>query len=807
MIIREFRSAWRRLMNRPGYTALSVGVLGVGLGVLLFLFGLINGLVLHPLPSPVDQLMAIGGTNDRGIGSYDVDSDDYLQRQGRLQGVAREGAFAPEGMSLDNGHGPTYYAGTRWTASMMAMVNVQPILGRAFSAADDLPGSASVVLLGESLWRHEFNADPAVLGRAVRVNGNWATVVGVLPKNFEFPSASQLWMPLPIRAGLHQDVAMAVRLKPGTSLTEVRQQLDALDTSLRHGAPITDAKMEAQMRLTVKPLAVQIVPEDITYWVWLMFAAGALVLLLACINVANLQLVQTLNRRRELALRSAMGCGRGRLMTGVLAESLLLAAMALMVALPMMHFGKLWMVSQYLAVGRSADNWQHMGLDGRVLAFAAVIALVTTALTGLIPAWRASHADMSNALREGSKGSGGAFARVAKTLVVLEIVLTVVLLVGAGTFIRSLDQLLAAPLAGSADASHVLTAQVALPTKAYAEDKQRLRFFASLADQLRADGSVIDATVANTVPGAQLGSHETISALGQSRPVDGWPRAQMGIVDSHFLSTYGVHLVEGRFFDARDRAGSLPVAVIDRKTAKTLWPGRDAIGQRVVLYPETSYASTMTVIGVIEPLQMDNQLEKSLPGLLMPLQQSAGAGPLRSVSLALRTHGNPMVFAARLGAIVHGVEAEAAVYAPRSQAQAIDAGRLNLVVLTEVFGALGVVALLLAAAGLYGVLAFSVAQRTREIGIRRAIGAGAAAIVRTVGGQLVWQLGLGLGLGVLLAWPWSDLLADSGLNTRAHDMAVFVPVVLVVVVITLLAGLLPLIRALRVDPLVALRYE
>ena len=803
MIVREFRNAWRRLMSRPGYTALSAGVLGVGLGVLLFLFGMINTLILHPLPTSADQLMAIGPTNDRGIGIYDVDSDDYLQRQGRLQGVAADGAYVPVGISLDKGQGPIRYDGTRWTASMMSMLDAHPILGRAFSAADDQLGAAPVVLLSETMWRHDFNADPGVLGRAVRVNGDWATVVGVMPKDFDFPYASQLWMALPLHAGENEDVAMVARLKPGVSLTEVRQQLDALNASLRHGAP----PMDAQMRLTVKPLGVQFVPEDVRYWVWLMFAAGAMVLLLACVNVANLQLVQTLNRRRELALRSALGCSRGRLMVGVLAESLLLGSMAFVVALPMMHCGKRWLVTEYLGVGRSASKLQHLGIDGNVLAFAVVLALLTTALTGLIPAWRASHADMPSALREGSKGSGGAFARVAKTLVVLEIVLTVVLLVGAGTFIRSLDTLFVTPLAGGADASHVLTAQVALPTKAYADDKQRLRFFASVTEQLRADGNVLDATASNTVPGAQLGSHETISAQGHARPSNGWPRAQMGIVDSHFLSTYGVHLVEGRFFDARDLADSLPVTVIDQKTAKALWPGRDAVGQRVVLYPGQSYASTRTVIGVIEPLQMDSELEKSLPGLLMPLQQSAGSGPLGSVGLALRTHGDPMAFAARLTAIVHSVDAQAAVYAPRSQTTAIAAGRVHLMVLTTVFGALGLVALLLAAAGLYGVLAFSVAQRTREIGIRRAIGAGSAAIVRTVGRQLLWQLGLGLGLGLLLAWPWSGLMADSGLHTQAHDMAVFVPVVLVVVMITLLAGLLPLIRALRVDPLVALSYE
>jgi predicted permease len=686
---------------------------------------------------------------------------------------------------------------------MMDMLSVNPVLGRKFSQADDQPGAAPVVLLGESVWKHDFNADPHVIGRAVRVDGEWATVVGVLPADFDFPSASQVWLPLQLRAGQHTDVTMAARLKPSVSLTEARQQLAALDANLRHGAP----QSEAQRSLTMKPLAVTIVPEDTRRWVWLMFTAGALVLLLACANVANLQLVQTLNRRRELALRSALGCSRGRMMVAVLAESLVLSAMALVIALPIVHFSSRWIVTAYLAVGREATTLGHLGIDGGVLTFATVIALVTTILAGLIPAWRASHADMPDALREGSKGSGGAFARVAKALVVVEIALTVVLLVGAGGFIRSLGQVLAAPVVGGNDADHILTAQVALPEKAYAHDDQRLRFFASLTEQLREDPGVLDATAANTIPGAELGSHETISALGQARPVDGWRWAQVGIVGTHFLTTYGVRLVEGRFFDARERADSLSVAVIDQKTATALWPGRDALGQRLVMYPDQAYAYTMTVVGVTEPLQMDSELDKPLPGLLVPLQQSAGASPLRGMGLAMRTRGEPMAYASRLTAITRNVDAQAIIYAPRSQSSAIAAGRINLVVLTEVFGALGLVALLLAAAGLYGVLAFSVTQRTREIGIRRAIGAGSAAIVRTVGRQLIWQLGLGLGIGLLLAWPWSKVMSDSGLNTRAHDMTVFVPVVTVIMVITLLASVVPLIRALRVDPLVALRYE
>jgi hypothetical protein len=282
----------------------------------------------------------------------------------------------------------------------------------------------------------------------------------------------------------------------------------------------------------------------------------------------------------------------------------------------------------------------------------------------------------------------------------------------------------------------------------------------------------------------------------------------MGIVDTHFLATYGVRLREGRFFDARDRAGGGPVAVVDAKMAEAMWPRGDALGRQLVLWPGRPQALGLTVIGVIEPLQLDGLLEKSLPGLLLPLDQSATQEPLHDVGLAVRMHTDAGGgFERRLADAVHAVEPQAAVYGMQSQAGAMAESRVGLTVLSSVFGALGLVALLLAAAGLYGILAFAVSQRTREIGIRRAIGAGHAAIVRTVARQLAWQLGLGLGIGLLLAVPCSNVLADPGLHTRAHDPAVFTMVLLLVIGVSAFAALVPLLRALRVDPAIALRYE
>jgi len=804
MIVRELRQAWRRLLKRPGYALLSVAVLGAGLGVMLFLFTLVNSVILQPMPFPqAGRLVAVGEPTFNGIGG--MDRTQYLELQGKLRSMDAMGAYADTNLNLDSGHGAVHYDGGLFTASMMDVLGIKPLLGRGFEPADDAPGAPRVMLLGEPLWRHAFGADPHVVGRAVQVNAQWFTVVGVLPASFHFPSGTvAAWLPLRLVPNQHGDIYVAARLAPGVRLDQARAELDAWAGRLQRAMPMSAG--QHMDRLTIYPLSVAFLPLDLRRWIWLMFGAGVLVLLLACINVANLQLVQTLQRRQELALRSALGGSRARLVFGALVESVLLSAAALALAFLIAHAGDRWLDVTWIASHPDTILNPH-GIDGWVIGFGVLVALLSTLLTGGIPAWRASRPDLQDALRDGSKGSGGGFARVAKTLVVVEVALTVVLLVGAGTFVRALDALLSQPVVGAAHAAQVLTANVSLPSQTYANDAQRIRFFDSVVTRLRQAPDVVDASATNTVPGAALGSHEDVSLPGQPQPDTGWPRVQMSIVDAHFLGTFGVKLLQGRFFDARDTASSAPVVVIDAKMAAAMWPHEDVLNRQLVLYPGKAWAHTVTVVGVVETLQMDSMLERSRPGLLMPLDQSATMSPLQNVGLNVRVHADADAFVPRLADAVHSVDPQAAIYAPKTQAKDMAIQRAGMVVLTDVFSALGLVALLLAAAGLYGVLSFAVAQRTRELGIRRAIGAGHGAIVRTVARQLAWQLGLGLVIGFVLAMPWSKLLADPNMRTQAHDPAVFVPVLLVVLGVSVLAALVPLVRALRVDPAVALRYE
>ncbi|GLQ90895.1 ADOP family duplicated permease [Dyella flagellata] len=801
MTLRDLKDAWRRLRRQPGYTALSIAVLGIGLGAVLFLFGLVDSMVLRPLPFPHSpRLVAMGYANQDGTGLHDMSADEFLALQRGMHGFEASGAYSERMMDVDGGTGSVSHIGTEVSASVLPMLGVQPLLGRLIGEQDDRSGAPLVVMLSETIWRHELAADPSIVGRKLRINGDWATVVGVLPKTFGFPFVSDVWLPARLQPGSDEDVETLALLKPSLSLAQARDEWQAVAANL--GSALRGQR--AGRRLVMKPLALRFVDENIRSYSWLMFAAGVMVLLLACSNVANLQLVQALNRGRELALRSALGASQGRLLRAQWVECLLLSIAAYGVALLITHFGFGWFVHILVSNDTAPPYFMHFHIDPRLFVLGAIVALLTTVLAGLLPAWHVSRMQLQDMLRDGNRtASGGGFARVAKALVVAEIAFTVILLVGAGTFLHGLQRVLAQPAGGGSDPAYVLTARVHLLPGEYSDGDTRLRYLERLVERMRRMPGVLDASVANTVPDAQLGSHEFVAAYGQGRGAGGYQRAQMGVVDEHFAETYGLKLIAGRFFDAQDRTGSEPLAVIDQRLAQALWPGRLAVGQRLVLHPEDPQPQTLRVIGVVGPLQLDGALQTSLPSFMRPLWQQ----PMGGAYVAVHTREKAIEYAPSLTRIAHELDPDAPLYALRTQSQAIEMARIKLTILIQLFSAVGLIAVILAAAGLYGVLSFAVAQRTRELGIRRAIGAGNLAIAGHVGRQLVLQLGMGLAIGVGLALPWSALLANAQLRTQGYEIQVFLPVLVLIVLVATLASLVPLWRALAVEPVIALRHD
>ena len=801
MSLLELRNAWRRLMARPGYTALSISVLGLGLGAMLFLLGAVNGLILEPLPFPnSDRLIAIGQMRDGNIGVGGMDSEDYDLLRRELRSYDSIGVYSSLTVNLSRPQGPKRYDGNKLSVDVLPMLGVQPVLGRAFTAEDDRSGTAPTVLLSYAVWRDDFGADPTIVGKTLRVNGETGTIIGVMPEDFGFPYREEVWLPRQLVAGDDFGVEVIARLKPDVTVQQARAELEAV-------AQILGDRLEIHRddrQLVLKPLKLRFVNEMTRGLVWMMFAAGALVLLLACANVANLQLSQTLTRRRELAVRSALGAGRNRLLRELLAESLVLSLAATAIALVLAEVGGRWIMDVFIAAEDAPVYYVRFGVDARMVAFATLAALATTLLAGLIPALRASRADVQDALRDGDKGSsGGGFARVAKGLVVAEIALTVVLLVGAGIFIRGLQNVLAFDFGTRADPNKIATGRIALFPEQYPTGAEQARFFERVVERLRADPQVESASAATALPGTMAGDLLSIVAEGDPKPDQGYRRALVGHVDDYFAETYAIPLVSGRFFDGRDTAEGERVAVIDMRLAEAIWPGRDPLGRRLLIDPGSDDEQVLTVVGVVSPLHLEDADDPVNPTLLVPLRQY----PARFATVAVRTRGNAEAFGPRLAEVVRAEDADTPVYWSRTQQRSIEMGRIGPVVLAQIFTGVGLLALVLAAAGLYGVLAFAVAQRTREIGIRRAIGAGRGEIIGTVGRRVLWQVALGLAIGVALGLPWSGVLANPMLQTRGYDIVVFAIVVAVIALVSLLAAVAPLRRALRVDPIVALRYE
>ncbi len=800
----DFRNAWRRIGARPGNSALAVGILSIGLLATMFLFGSINVMVLRPLPFPeAERLVRVGWMQP--LRSSEIDSlntQDWLTLRESMQMFDRIAVDSGQAtINIARDVGVKRYSGAIIDAELLSLLGALPLLGRAFDEDDDRSGAPLTVLIGERAWRNDFDADPAIVGQAIRANGEAATIIGVMPAWFTYPTDQDAWIPRQLAPGDDRSNQLTARLAPDVSLQQAQTRLTELGKTL--GSQLVGAADGSV--LGVHPLHHSFVDETTRYMLWMMFGAGVLVLLLACMNVANLQLAAILPRRRELAVRSALGANRGRLIRELMAEALLLAGMAtLLAAIGNDLLSRAFTVSMQSS-GLELPFFVDMGYDWRDFLFVPVVALLSCLLAGLIPALRAGGTDAQEALRNGNKGShGGFFARVSRGLVVAEIALTVVLLVGAAMFIRGIDGMIRFDLGSTADPESIISGRIGVFESDYPEGVDQVRFFESVVERLRKDSQVLAVSAASGQPGWNSGGGVDLLPEGQGKPERGYVSADVAHVDVGFADVYGLRLREGRFIDSSDGADSTPVVIVDRRVAERLWPNGSPLGQRLVLDPDSeSQRRAHSVVGVIDHLHLRPLTASRRGSVLVPMAQS----PVRFATIAARVQGDAEAFAPTLARAVQEVDADVPAYWLRTQAEATRLGRAGAVVLTQMFVIVGVLTLILAAAGLYGVLAFSVEQRTREIGIRRAIGADGNGVAGLVFRRVLRQLTLGLAIGIGLALPWSALLADPALNTRAYDPVIFVGVVTLVVVVTACAALAPLFRALRVDPMAALRHD
>jgi putative ABC transport system permease protein len=822
----DIRSSARTLGRSPGFALVAILTLALGIGANTAIFSVVNAVLLKPLPyrdsDRLVRLMMITpsadpmGTPQRG--PVRLNAAEIAQLRSRTRTLSHLGTVGSELMGLSGGYEEAgLLEGTRVSSSIFQLVQVPPLHGRLFGSADEAPDADPVILLSYGMWQRHFAGNPDVVGRTVTLNSvlgprrqTPCTVVGVMPQGFAFPSSqTRFWMPLepavPGSGGGREP--LVARLADGVSIQEAAGEIGPIVDDLRQPKPGTTysfVREQDEMSAPVKPALL------------ILMAAVGFVLLIACANVANLLLARATRRRREMAIRAAIGAGRGRLMRQALIDSLMIATIGAMtgVALAIGGIRLLRSVASTMSrvdlrTGPLFPRVDEIGLDVTVLGFTIATALLTGVLFGLAPALRQSRSDPIDALREGTGSSASGFGGVRRAglrsvLVVVEIGVATMLLVGGGLLIGSYWKLL--NVDPGYDPSGVLTFQVTLPLDRYPDD--RLRTFAEdLVERVRTIPGVRAAAYANQVPMVKL--RNTLGELGRT-PASARPAVAMGpdarFVSRDYLDVMGIRVIAGRGFDEHDRAGQQKVLLINQTMARRVFQDENPVGKPVYMWRDPAPWQIIGVVADVRQFALDRAPE---PQLFGDLRQWSGNGPLFPIGAyyTVRTEGQPAAAVAALRSIVRELEPQAALFnvAPMEQVVGATVARPRMyAILLGMFAAVGAA---LAAIGIYGVMAYSVAQRTREVGIRMALGAQRADVISLVLGQSLVLTGLGLAVGLAGAAGLTRYMDAMLFGLTPLDLMTFVAVAALFATVAALAAFVPARRATKVDPLVALRDQ
>lgn len=800
---KEIRYSLRALRRRPGQTATAALALALGIGLTTIMFSIVNGALLKGLPfEDSHELLHLERSNlSEGIESMEVTLHDYLdwrERQTTFEDIA---AFYEGTVNVSGTERAERFDGAFITASAFPLLGVEPVVGRTFTPEETSAGGEALLLLGHHVWRDRYGGDPSVVGRTVRVNAEPATVVGVMPEGFRFPLNADVWVPLrldpaELERGEGTTLEVFGRLGDGVSPDQAAAEMSTIAGHLAERHPETNEGVGS----VVKPYTDEYIGDELKTMLWTMLGAVFLVLLLACANVANLLLARATERARDVAVRSALGASRLRVMMQFFAESTLLSVGGALVGTAIAWTG-IRLFNRAIAP-TDPPFWIDIGLDPEVLAFVAGLTLLAAVVSAVLPAVQATGANMNEILKDESRGSSGfRLGRMSRALVVAEVVLSTGLLVGAGLMIKSVVNLGTVDYAFQTE--QVLTARFGLFEAAYPDDTARIALFDELEPRLRGLAGVEAASLASSLPG--VWSAGTRFALeGESYPADqDYPAANFVRVSPDYFETYRVRSTAGRVIEARDRAGSLPVAVVNESFVDRYFDGEDPLGRRFRMGDSDSDQPWLTVVGVVPDMHLDGAENEDPEGFYVPLAQS----DQRFVSVAVRTRGDPAGLAPELAGAVSAVDPDLPLYWVQTLEEAMAEQTWFYRVFGILFVVFGAAALFLASVGLYGVTAASVSRRTHEMGIRMALGARARDILRLVLRQGMIRIAIGLAAGLVLAGVLARGLELVLFQVEPWDPWIFVVVPVALALTGLAASWVPAKRATRVDPMVALRHR
>jgi putative ABC transport system permease protein len=800
----DIRYAVRNLIKRPGFTSISVITLALGIGANTAIFSAVNALLINPLPFPdQDRVVAIWDKEpSRGVERNEVAMANYLDWRSQSQSFEHLALERWWSTNLTAGDTPERVQGFLVTANFLDVLRVKPIMGRNFIEEENQPGKDSVAIITNSLWQRRFGSDPNIVNKTITTNGVVRTVVGVLPEDFNYPKGAEVFAPIALTPELiksrgNHSYYVIGRLKPGVSLPGAQAEIDTITARLAAQYPDTNVGLGAN----VYPIVADTVRMYSTA-LWVMMGAVGFVLLIACANVANLMLARATGRQKELALRAALGASRWRIVRQLLVESLVIAliggALGVLVGIwgiDLLRAGNPGEAAKY------APGWKSLGINLPVLVFTLAISLLSGLLFGLAPAWHVSKPELNDALKEGGRQTTGGSHRLRGLLVVSEIALSLVLLVGAGLMFRSFLALL--KTSPGFNPEGVLTMNLNLPFAKYKEESQRAAFYSDLVHRVEALPGVQSAAVINYLPLGGANSSETF--LVEGRPEPGPGQENLGryrVCTPDYFQTMGISILKGRGFTEQDRSGSTPVILVSETLARRYWPEGDAVGKRMRFEGPLEKAPWMEVIGIVQDVKHELNLPVTSDYYLPHAQDSWNA-----MVLVARTSTDPASMSDSIRQQVLAIDKDQPVFDVRTmhEVRAISVALYSFGSAT--MGIFAIIALVLAAIGIYGVMAFAVTQRTQEIGIRMALGARAIDVLKMIVKTGMSLATIGVIAGLVGAFAITRLMASLLFGVSPTDVVTFAFVAAGLLLVALLACYIPARRAIKVDPLVALRYE
>jgi putative ABC transport system permease protein len=802
-LFHDLRFGARMLFRNPGFTLIAVVTLALGIGANTAIFSAVNAVLLRALPYPEPERLVRFWESNPGRGWLDfaVSAPNFADWRKQQSVCEQLAAYQFNNLNFTGGGEPERVAALRVTANFFSVLGVAPAHGRNFLPEEEQPGRNHVAVLSDGLWGRRFGADPNLIGRQIQLSGESYTVVGVMPPGFQFTQGIELWAPLTLDPAVANrptghNLSVIGRLKPGASLAQAQASMGAIARQLEQQYPESNAGWGVGMSTFYD----WIVPEQIRRSMLTLFAAVGFVLLISCANVANLLLARASARRLEMTIRAAMGASRWRVTRQLLTESLLLSTLGGLVGL-LLAFWCTDLIKASTALNIPRLN--ETRLDVKALGFTFLIALGAGLIFGLAPAWQASRLVLNETLKEGGRSGGGKRQRLRGALVIAEVALALVLLVGAGLMIRSFTRLQNVPL-GFAP-SHVLTMRLALPTTKYGQGAPRVNFFDQLLQRLRAMPGVIDASAIYNLPLAGGDWAEEVTLEGRDTVPSGTPLpAEVNAVTPRYFQTMGIPLLAGRDFTEQDRGafwlGESPWTLIVNETfARRYWPNENPIGKRF------RFGANVfgTVIGVVGDVRSQSLEREARPAFYV----SQGHFSWPALTIVVRASTPPETMTAALRAQVYALDHDLPVYNIRPMEQIVSNAAGQPRFHTLLLGLFSAVALLLAAIGIYGVMAYTVTQRTHEIGVRMALGARTRDTLRHVLGQGMKLVLIGATLGLAGAFVAARALKSMLFGVSPADPLTFAAVTVFLALVAFAACWIPARRATKVDPLVALRHN